>query len=103
MIADGLPVATTLTYPSLHRSHDGPVNSVSFSPDGQTVLTGSRDGTARLWDALASKPLCDPLHHDAPMNSVSCSQEEQTVLTARNDSTVRLSDSTAVTLHTKPH
>ena len=29
--------------------HDGPVNAIAFSPDGQTVLTGSRDKTARLW------------------------------------------------------
>jgi hypothetical protein len=25
---------------------------VAFSPDGQTVLTGSRDKTARLWDVV---------------------------------------------------
>ena len=27
------------------------VTSVAFSPDGQRVLTGSNDDTARLWDA----------------------------------------------------
>jgi WD40 repeat protein len=29
--------------------HQGAVRRVAFSPDGRTVLTGSRDGTARLW------------------------------------------------------
>lgn len=30
--------------------HVGPVLSVSFSPDGSQILTGSMDGTAMLWD-----------------------------------------------------
>jgi WD40 repeat protein len=30
--------------------HYGAVNSAQFSPDGQRVVTASRDNTARLWD-----------------------------------------------------
>jgi WD40 repeat protein len=29
--------------------HQGPVLALCFSPDGQTILTGSADNTARLW------------------------------------------------------
>lgn len=30
--------------------HKGSVTSAHFSPDGQRVVTSSRDGTARVWD-----------------------------------------------------
>src|SRR5205807_7155123 len=39
------------------QGHHGQVQSVAFSPDGQRVLTGSRDATARLWDAATGKEL----------------------------------------------
>ena len=31
------------------KGHQDSVTSVSFSPDGKTIATGSRDNTARLW------------------------------------------------------
>ena len=37
------------------RGHDGPVRSVSFSPNGQLVLSSSEDNTVRIWDAAAGK------------------------------------------------
>ena len=37
--------------------HTGQVHEVRFSPDGQTVLTGSVDGTARLWDVRSGAEL----------------------------------------------
>jgi WD40 repeat protein len=37
--------------------HERAVTSTQFSPDGQQVLTGSWDRTARLWDAATGKPL----------------------------------------------
>jgi WD40 repeat protein len=31
------------------RGHENYIRSAVFSPDGQTILTASEDGTARLW------------------------------------------------------
>jgi serine/threonine protein kinase/WD40 repeat protein len=39
-------------------THDGfEVTEALLSPDGRTVLTAGRDGTARLWDSLTGKQL----------------------------------------------
>src|SRR5439155_4330801 len=38
-------------------SHQAPVRSLAFSRDGKTVLTGSVDKTARLWEAATGKPI----------------------------------------------
>lgn len=42
----------------------GAARVVSFSPDGKEVLTGSADGTARLWDAETGHPIGQPMRHD---------------------------------------
>ena len=43
--ADGRVIAT------LAGHHDA-VTSIDFDPSGRTIVTGSKDGSARLWDAL---------------------------------------------------
>jgi WD40 repeat protein len=40
------------------QGHSSSVNSISFSPSGTLLATGSRDGTARLWDVTTGKQVC---------------------------------------------
>jgi WD40 repeat protein len=35
------------------EGHEGEVTSAAFSPGGRKIVTGSRDRTARLWDAAS--------------------------------------------------
>ena len=39
----------TGTEEQVFKSHHGPIHSVSFSPDNKIFVTGSEDGTVRLW------------------------------------------------------
>jgi eukaryotic-like serine/threonine-protein kinase len=49
--------------------------------NGKSVLTGSRDNTARLWEAATSKPLGPPFQHQALVGAVAISPDGKNLLT----------------------
>jgi len=73
------------------RKH-GRVLSVAFSPNGCRVLSGSRDGTARLWDAASGRELAVLRGHKHSVNSVAFSPDGRRVLSGSADGTARLWD-----------
>jgi WD40 repeat protein len=78
----------TLGRPCLHGDK---VRAVAFSPDGRTVLTGSEDGTARLWEAATGKEIAT-LRHASWVYAVAFSPDGRTALTGSQDGTARLWD-----------
>ena len=73
-------------------SHGGTVTAVAFSPDGKTLLTGSGDGTARLWDVATGRPLGLPMEHSGIVRCVAFSPDGKTIVTGSFDQTARLWD-----------
>ncbi|MFN0173794.1 MAG: caspase family protein, partial [Saprospiraceae bacterium] len=67
------------------------VMSVAFSPDGKTVLTGSLDYTAKLWD-LNGREIQSFSGHAEEVESVAFSPDGKTVLTGSWDNTAKLWD-----------
>ncbi|NET63308.1 MAG: hypothetical protein F6K63_02385 [Moorea sp. SIO1G6] len=74
----------------LFRGHQGPVQSVSFSPDGHMLTTAS-DSNIRLWD-LQGNPLALFQGHQSSVLSVSFSPDGHMLATASYDNTARLWD-----------
>lgn len=68
------------------RGHEGSVSSVSWSPDGQILASGSVDGTVRLWHE-DGKPII-PLPHGCKVgcdvNSVAWSPDGQILASGGN-------------------
>jgi WD40 repeat protein/serine/threonine protein kinase/tetratricopeptide (TPR) repeat protein len=73
-------------------SHQGPVESAAFSPDGKTIFTGSDDYTAQLWDAATAQPIGPPIRHEGVVLSVAFGPDGNTLLTGCADKTARLWD-----------
>ncbi len=77
------------------QGHRDRAAAVAFSSDGHTIVTGSWDMTARLWDAATGRPLpVGPLKHSALVEAVAVSRDGRTILTGTRDGEAQLWDVT---------
>ncbi|HEY6307491.1 MAG TPA: winged helix-turn-helix domain-containing protein [Candidatus Angelobacter sp.] len=84
-------VARTSAEPLLTLNHDDEVGGAVFSPDGQRILSTSRDHTAKLWSASDGRLLAI-LRHDAQIEDAEFSDDGRRIVTASDDHTARLWD-----------
>ena len=75
---------------ALLTGHTDWVYSVSFSPDGQTLASGSWDRTVRLWEVASGQEKATLQGHTNWVTSVSFSPDGQTLASGSRDETVRL-------------
>ena len=78
-----------LPFRSLH-GHSHFVEDVALSNDGRYALTGSWDGTMRLWDLEAGKTIRRFVGHTKDVLSVSFSPDNRQIISSSRDKTIKL-------------
>jgi WD40 repeat protein/class 3 adenylate cyclase len=81
---------TTGSIKKLLRGHGRHVRSLAFTSNGKQLLSGSDDGTARLWDVDSATELrrFEVKHDDGA--AVAFTRDDKYALVASNDQTVRI-------------
>ena len=74
------------------RGHLNAVSSVAVSPDGQRIVTGSWDDTAKVWDAASGKDLLTLKGHIDWVRSVAFSPDGRRIATGSDDRTAKVWD-----------
>jgi len=83
------------------RGHEGPVESVVFSPDGKRIISGGDDNTVRVWDASTGLNLMTLRGHNHIVRSVAISPDGKRIASASDDKIIKLWDAeTGAELHT---
>ena len=70
--------------------HTAPVFSAGFSPDGEKVVSASRDNTVRIWSAVTGECEQTLAGHTDDVRSASFSHDGEKVVSASRDNTVRI-------------
>jgi WD40 repeat protein/serine/threonine protein kinase len=86
-------LAASALYPG-RTGHTGPIWAVAVTRDGKRLITGSDDGTARIWDWNSAQsghwlPLTG---HKDSVNAVAVTPDGKRVVTGSNDGTAKIWD-----------
>lgn len=103
-VREGLAAAVaTAPRGALTLRHNDYLYGAHFSHDGTRALTASRDGTARIWDAVSGKAITTLDDHQDAVRWAVFSPDDTRVLTASADRNARLwNASSGALIHTFP-
>ena len=92
--AHSLTYLSAMSAPCVYKAilvgHTGKVESVTFSPDRQTLAVATQDQTIRLWRLPEGQLLATLTGHPGTEGSVAFSPDGQTLAAAAQDQTIRL-------------
>ncbi|MBV6341484.1 hypothetical protein [Candidatus Magnetobacterium casense] len=74
----------------LQVGHAGSVNSISYSPDGRFIASGSGDKTVKIWDASTGALILTLSGHTDFVRSVSYSPDGRFIASGSGDNTVKI-------------
>lgn len=85
-----LSTGQAVSEPLLHPGDFFGIFAIEFSPDGRWVLSGNKDGRARLWDWRTGQQVCPPLQHADEVHCVAFAPEGHYALTGVRHGGLRL-------------
>jgi WD40 repeat protein len=71
-------------------AHAGRVMAAAFTPAGERALTGSKDGTLKLWDIATARLVRTFVGHKGDVTEVALSRDGSRALSGGEDKTIRL-------------
>lgn len=91
---DPLPEAAIIRLGSIHLRHEGPVTSISLTPNGKTMASVSHDGTIRLWEVATGRKLRQWHAHDQGAFGIAYFPDGTHLVSGGGDKLLRLWDAT---------
>ena len=64
------------------------ITTAAFSPDSQTIWTGSSDGSGRCWRSATGEPQGEPIRHSTRVAFITLSPDGKTVLTGSGETAI---------------
>lgn len=74
------------------QGHVAPMSCLAYSPDGQTMATGSADGKVKLWSGYSGLCFVTFGDHLAAVNAIEFTKNGKVVVSASADGTIRAFD-----------
>jgi WD40 repeat protein len=74
------------------KGHNGAVTSVAVTPNGRRIITGSKDNTARIWDAKTGTAVAVLEGHADAITAIAVTPDGTRAITGSRDNTARIWD-----------
>lgn len=98
-----VPKSLTPTWKCIRtlKAHLSSINTIAFSPDGQTIASGSADRTVKLWKLNSTVPRSTLAGHSSLIDAVAFSPDGQIIASGSWDYTIKIWDvETGELIHT---
>lgn len=82
--------AQKITLCNTIKAHANIIYSVAISPDGQTIVSGSRDYTIKVWQLISGKCIRTFKGHLGWVHSVAIAPNSQVIVSGSDDNTIKI-------------